>query len=171
MAFLIVQQERREIDRHELTGPVVVGRGRDCDIVIRDSKVSRHHCRIEPTDDGGWRVQDLGSRNGVVIRGEQVSEATLTDGDRLWLGKEIRLRFGEGALPRRRPSDPTEMAELVQAGEALATALPAGPVPMPRKSGAGAATPVVDDTSATSTGLSFTRSRRPATPHDVIPAR
>jgi predicted component of type VI protein secretion system len=169
MAFLIVQQERREIARHELTGPVIVGRGRDCDIVIRDSKVSRHHCRIEPTVDGGWRVQDLGSRNGVVIAGQAVTEATLADGDRLWLGREIRLRFGEGAMPRRRPSDPTEMAELVQAGEALATALPAGPVPMPRKSGSAVgSTPVVDDTSATSTGLSFTRSRRPATPHDAL---
>lgn len=168
MAFLIVQQERREIDRHELTGPVVVGRGRDCDIVIRDSRVSRHHCRIEPTADGGWRVQDLGSRNGIVIRGQQVAEATLADGDRLWLGKEIRLRFGDGALPKRRPNDPTELQELVQAGEWAVSVLPAGPVPMPTKAGAGA---VVDDTSATSTGLSFTRSRRPATPHDAIPAR
>ena len=167
MAFLIVQQERREIDRHELTGPVIVGRGRDCDIVIRDSKVSRHHCRIEPTGDGGWRVRDLGSRNGVVIRGEQVTEATLADGDRLWLGKEIRLRFGDGALPKRRPNDPTELLELVRAAEMVASALPAGPVPMPTNVDA----PVVDDTSATSTGLSFTRSRRPATPHDVIPAR
>ena len=169
MAFVIVQMARQEIDRHELTGPVVVGRGRDCDIVIRDSKVSRHHCRIEPTEDGGWRVKDLGSRNGVVIRGEAVTEATLKDGDRLWLGREIRLRFGEGEVPRRRPNDPTEMAELVRAGEMLATALPAGPTPMPRESGA-PATPV-DDTSATSTGLSFARPRRPATPHDAIPSR
>lgn len=167
MAFLIVQLERQEIDRYELTGPIVVGRGRDCDIVIRDSKVSRHHCQIEPTDDGGWRVRDLGSRNGVVIRGESVTEATLVDGDRLWLGREIRLRFGEGEVPRRRPSDPTEMAELVRAGAMLASALPAGPTPMPKTAEA----PTVDDTSATSTGLSFTRSRRPATPHDVLPSR
>jgi len=167
MAFLIVQLERQEIDRYELTGPVVVGRGRDCDVVIRDSKVSRHHCRIEPTGDGGWRVQDLGSRNGIVIGGQAVTEATLVDGDRLWLGREIRLRFGDGEVPRRRPSDPTEMAELVRAGEMLATALPAGPTPMPTSAGA----PAVDDTSATSTGLSFTRSRRPATPHDVVPSR
>jgi predicted component of type VI protein secretion system len=167
MAFLIVQQARQEIDRYELTGPVIVGRGRDCDIVIRDSKVSRHHCRIEPTDDGGWRVWDLGSRNGVVIGGQAVREATLIDGDRVWLGREIRLRFGDGALPRQRPNDPTEMAELVQSAQLMASALPGGPAPMPRTSEA----PVVDDTSATSTGLSFARSRRPATPHDAIPSR
>jgi hypothetical protein len=106
----------------------------------------------------------------VVIRGEAVTEATLKDGDRLWLGREIRLRFGEGEVPRRRPSDPTEMAELVRAGEMLATALPEGPTPMPRGSGEAGA-PAVDDTSATSTGLSFARPRRPATPHDVIPSR
>jgi predicted component of type VI protein secretion system len=149
----------------------VVGRGRDCDIVIRDSKVSRHHCRIEPTaDGGGWRVQDLGSRNGVVIGGQAVTEATLADGDRLWLGREIRLRFGEGVLPRRRPNDPTELLELVQAGQAGASALPAGPVPMPRQSDALSA-PSEDDASVTGTGLSFARPRRPATPHDAIPSK
>jgi predicted component of type VI protein secretion system len=167
MAFLIVQQERREIDRHELTGPVTVGRSPDCDIVIRDSKVSRQHCRIEPTADGGWRVLDLGSRTGLVIRGEAVTDANLADGDRVWLGRDIRLRFGAGRLPPRRPGDPTELVELVQGSYATASALPSGPQPLPRQWD-GAAGPPVDDVSATSTGLSFAKPRRPATPNDVI---
>ena len=168
MAFIIVEQERREIARHELGGPAVVGRGRDCHIVIRDSRVSRQHCAIEPAADGGWRVRDLGSRNGVVIRGTAVSEAALADGDRLWLGREIRLRFGAGELPRRRPESPTELVELMRAGDVQASAPRSAPAPMPQRldAPAGSAGTANDDECAQSTGLSFVKQRplRPPTP-------
>jgi pSer/pThr/pTyr-binding forkhead associated (FHA) protein len=165
MAFLIVEQERREIDRYELTGPVVVGRGRDCDVVIRDAGVSRRHCRLEPTPDGDWRVTDLGSRNGLVIRATPVRDATLVDGDRVWLGKAIRLRFGVGPLTRRqRPKDPIEaFAQLAAAGATVNEPVDG---PAPEGWDVSAAAPS-DGLSTASTGLMFgeqARRVRPLTP-------
>jgi pSer/pThr/pTyr-binding forkhead associated (FHA) protein len=169
MPFLIVQQERRDIAGHEFTGPVVVGRGRDCDICIRDSKVSRQHCVIEPTGDGGWRVRDLGSRNGVVIRGKAVTEATLSDGDRFWLGREIRLRFGAAELPRRRPESPAEVAELMRAGDVQISASRGGAAPRPQGWVAPTGPIAAEDESAQSTGLSFAKQRPLRPPAPVHP--
>ena len=125
MPFLIVQQNRVDVRRHEFDGPVVVGRSSDCDVVIADSGVSRRHCRLEPTPDGDWRVTDLGSRNGLVIRGEHVRKATLTDGDRVWLGKAIRLRFvADAPVRRERPKDPIEAyAQLAGGGSIVGEAV------------------------------------------------
>ena len=38
----------------------VIGRSRDCDVVLEDSNVSRHHARIAFAADGGWTIEDLG---------------------------------------------------------------------------------------------------------------
>lgn len=163
MAFLIVEQERREIERYELTGPVVVGRGHDCDIVVRDGGVSRRHCRLEPMPDGDWRVTDLDSRNGLVIGGKPVRDATLADGDRVWLGKAIRLRFGAGSLTRReRPKDPIEaFAQMAAAGGIVAE--PVDGAAAAAGWDASSAAPS-DGLSTASTGLTFGQRPRPARP-------
>ena len=46
--------------------PVVVGRGKDCDIQVNDHSVSRSHARIELTP-LGYRASDLKSTNGTFI--------------------------------------------------------------------------------------------------------
>ena len=46
----------------------VIGRSRDCDIVLDDAGVSRKHAEIRPSGDG-WTVADLGSTNGVLVNG------------------------------------------------------------------------------------------------------
>jgi hypothetical protein len=64
----------------------VVGRSRDCDIVMSSTDVSRRHAEIRPTDNG-WAIDDLGSTNGVRVNGERVrgSEA-IHAGDTIELG-------------------------------------------------------------------------------------
>ena len=47
---------------------VVVGRGKDCDMQILSTEVSRQHCRISIGDDQ-VTVTDLGSANGTNING------------------------------------------------------------------------------------------------------
>lgn len=64
----------------------VVGRSRDCDVVLADSGVSRHHARLHPGVEG-WEVEDLGSTNGVLLNGVQVrGSRPLHAGDVLELG-------------------------------------------------------------------------------------
>lgn len=64
----------------------VVGRSRDCDIVLEDAGVSRRHAELRPDDDG-WTVADLGSTNGVRVNGRDIhGPHPLRAGDRLELG-------------------------------------------------------------------------------------
>jgi FHA domain-containing protein len=63
-----------------------IGRSRDCEIVLDDTGVSRHHAAIRPGPDG-WTVEDLGSTNGVLVNGTEIrGEHPLAPGDRLELG-------------------------------------------------------------------------------------
>jgi len=63
----------------------VVGRSRDCDLVIDDANISRHHAELRPEGDS-WRIADLGSTNGVKINRRRVDEGLLRSGDRITLG-------------------------------------------------------------------------------------
>jgi hypothetical protein len=68
-------------------GGAVLGRSRECDIVLGDSNVSRRHAEIRPGDQGGWTVADLGSTNGVRVNGRAISGATaIESGDEIDLG-------------------------------------------------------------------------------------
>jgi predicted component of type VI protein secretion system len=61
---------------------LLVGRRESCDIVLRFSNVSAHHCQL--TLNGGyWFVKDLKSRNGVKVNGLRVEEKRLDPGDSL----------------------------------------------------------------------------------------
>jgi hypothetical protein len=72
--------------RNVLSGDrVVVGRSRDCDVVLADPNISRQHAELRPGRHG-WAIADLGSTNGIKVNGRRVSEATLEPGDRVTLG-------------------------------------------------------------------------------------
>ena len=66
--------------------PLLVGRGRAADLVVPDSAVSRTHAEIQATGDQ-LRVRDLGSANGTMVNGVNVTEALLTAGDTLTFGR------------------------------------------------------------------------------------
>lgn len=73
-------------------GGGVVGRSRDCDVIVDDSSVSRRHAELRPSGDG-WTVEDLQSTNGVRVNGRAVHGShPLLSGDRLELGS-AELRF------------------------------------------------------------------------------
>jgi hypothetical protein len=64
----------------------VVGRSRDCEIVVDDAGISRHHAEIRPRA-GGWTIEDLGSTNGALVNGNPIRGAQpLQPGDRIELG-------------------------------------------------------------------------------------
>ncbi|MDP7029032.1 MAG: ATPase, T2SS/T4P/T4SS family [Phycisphaerales bacterium] len=73
--------------RFELTDrPVTIGRSDDNTLVIKDDQASRHHCIIEPSEEG-FRIRDLESRNGTTLNDQKVSEDRLGNGDIVRIGR------------------------------------------------------------------------------------
>ncbi len=75
-------------DRRVLVPPpgAVLGRSRECDIVLDDVGVSRRHAEIRSTPDG-WTLADLGSTNGVRLNDRRLrGTQPLELGDRIELG-------------------------------------------------------------------------------------
>jgi adenylate cyclase len=65
---------------------LLVGRRESCDIVLRFSNVSAHHCQL--TVNGGyWYIRDLQSRNGIKVNGVRVTDKRLDPGDILSVAK------------------------------------------------------------------------------------
>lgn len=74
---------------HEFDGSgLTIGRAADNDLVIADSRVSRHHARIVGRR-GTLVYADLGSTNGSRVNGVQVGELVLGAGDRIELGDTV----------------------------------------------------------------------------------
>jgi hypothetical protein len=79
----------------------VIGRGADCNIVLPERPVSRHHARIERRTQG-YLLIDLGSRNGTHVNGQEVKEPRfLQDGDEIQIAFCVRLSFvgAEATVP------------------------------------------------------------------------
>lgn len=64
---------------------LVLGRHRDCDVVLADSSVSRRHAEIRLVS-GRFVLLDLSSTNGTWVDGQPVLQHPLTAGDTFQLG-------------------------------------------------------------------------------------
>jgi hypothetical protein len=69
-----------------LTKPVsVLGRSRECEVVVADLNVSRRHAEIHLEAGTYWLV-DLESTNGTMVNGKRVKRVKLESGDRIEVG-------------------------------------------------------------------------------------
>ncbi len=87
-AYLIVQLGNRWTDvlRLQPEQMIVIGRASDCQVVVRDDRVSRHHAKIL-VKEGGWCVEDLGSRNGTQVDEQAIHGVqALSEGARVTVG-------------------------------------------------------------------------------------
>lgn len=75
-------QSEHSLDKDQMK----VGRAMDCDIVVDNLGVSRHHCTIVK-DGENWAVLDGGSNNGTYVGGTKIQRQILKHGDRIVLGK------------------------------------------------------------------------------------
>lgn len=102
--------QRWTIDAEEF----IIGRGHDCQIVLPERQVSRHHVKILH-EDGRYRLVDLGSKNGTHLNGKQVSDtAILQDGDEIQIALAVKLVFvGTDATIPLSFEPPTEEGALV----------------------------------------------------------
>ena len=89
---------------------VIIGRGEDCDVVLRERQVSRRHAQIRRLD-SQHVLEDLRSRNGTYVNGREViGPYVLQDGDEIQIALCVRLGFvgAEATAPlvferRKRP--------------------------------------------------------------------
>jgi serine phosphatase RsbU (regulator of sigma subunit) len=60
---------------------IVLGRSRDCDLILPDVLLSRRHAELVRADNG-WLLRDLGSLNGTRLNGARLEkDVMLQDGD------------------------------------------------------------------------------------------
>lgn len=90
---------------------LLIGRRESCDIVLRFSNVSAHHCQL--TVNGGyWLVRDLDSRNGTKVNDVRVIEKQLKPGDHLKIAKhEYEVSYAPmelGAVGPPLPDEPMD---------------------------------------------------------------
>jgi hypothetical protein len=79
---LLIAEGRRNV----LSGErVMVGRSRECDVVVSDPNVSRRHIELR-RGERGWAAVDLGSTNGMKVNGRRLGHAELEPGDRITIG-------------------------------------------------------------------------------------
>lgn len=69
----------------------VIGRYQDCQIILNDPCVSRHHARIDVDKYGKITINDLGSSNGTFVNQKKISDPTE-------ITKEDLVRFGNTTL-------------------------------------------------------------------------
>ncbi|MFZ4722436.1 MAG: ATPase, T2SS/T4P/T4SS family [Phycisphaerales bacterium] len=115
MPFLEARGGAKE-QRIELAGrPVDIGRLPESALFIDEDGVSRRHCVVEPSANGGWKVRDLGSRNGTRVNGTKITEHALQNGDSVRVGRvEIRFIDPQQAVahPGPRTAEPSVAAPL-----------------------------------------------------------
>ena len=96
---------------------VVIGRDPVSDIPLNvESPASRHHAEIAPQN-GAWVIRDLGSVNGTMVNGENVTERALKNRDEIVIGDAVFIYedFAETGVSRDIPEQPREVHELVTA--------------------------------------------------------
>jgi len=67
----------------------VIGRTAPADLVIEDTSLSREHARFVHAKDGSLHVEDLGSTNGTLVRGNKITRAALSHGVDVRVGEVV----------------------------------------------------------------------------------
>ncbi len=90
-----------------------IGRGTDCHISLPDPLCSRVHATLSFEPDG-WVIRDAESRNGTLVNGQKVDEATVADGNMIRVGS-AEFEFHESEEPpTAKGDDPQLMQTIVQ---------------------------------------------------------
>ena len=98
--------------------PTLIGRSSRCDFipsseedgsVVRHNdkglpvfnvdELSRRHARLSEIE-GEWRIEDLGSTNGVKVNGAKVAQTILHNGDQIALGS-FMLKFNNQQIAEK----------------------------------------------------------------------
>lgn len=82
MASLLIKQDQQILQNIRLYKvELKIGSASECDIQLLGQGVSHEHARITLVD-GLYLLEDLGSRNGVLLNGEKIQRVQLQSGDK-----------------------------------------------------------------------------------------
>jgi len=96
------------------TGSIVLGAGRDADLVIGDDSVSRKHLQIALSNEG-IEIVDLNSSNGTYYQGQRIGRLTLDREATFMLGR-VKVTVAPQVKPdAATDSDATRYGDLVGA--------------------------------------------------------
>lgn len=95
MYKLILKDNEGGEAQFPLVGKLVVGRDKNCDIIINDKKISRRHASFKLKELNLAVVKDLGSSNGTYVNGIKIKgEKEIRAGDSISIGTN-KLRIME----------------------------------------------------------------------------
>jgi pSer/pThr/pTyr-binding forkhead associated (FHA) protein/tetratricopeptide (TPR) repeat protein len=112
---------------------IVIGRGKECDVVLNDKKSSRKNTIIAKVGNR-YVVRDLDSSNGTYVNGESVKERELSADDVIRIG-EVEIHFValnpdyEKKRSHFLPVDPGPISAPFSAPGGHASDIPATPIP------------------------------------------
>jgi len=90
----------------ELTQPtILIGRGKDCAVVLSDVSVSRIHAKITQENSGRVLVEDLRSSNGTYVNDRRIDHQDLQHGDRIRFGT-VAFSFQVEGMPEVEAVEP-----------------------------------------------------------------
>ena len=94
-----------------------------------DIEISRMHARIARTPEGGWAIEDLGSRNGTFVNGHRIERRELlAAGDSIEVGAtRLVVQVSAPQTPPAATARPPELGPTV-----VGAATPATPSPSPQ---------------------------------------
>src|SRR5580704_2906952 len=104
-------------------GEFAVGRNASCQLSLDDPLVSRRHAILTVSQEG-VKIEDLKSRNGVLVNGKRIEgSATLRAGDRILIGGQemilVETRAGIGKATAAGGVPKTTLSRLESAAPAL----------------------------------------------------
>lgn len=85
------------LHRHQVNSlPIRLGRGYDNDFILDDAFAAPRHAVIEAGDDGQLVLRDLGTKNGVIIKGKRYTTLPVTGDTVLRIGHTtLRVRSAD----------------------------------------------------------------------------
>jgi hypothetical protein len=110
-------------------GEHIIGRATECEVCVDDALASRRHAALDVSAEQ-VTVRDLGSRNGVLVNGEEISDRrALCEGDLITLGaqaltvRRIRREGEPSPTPYavERALKPAPLARIAVAKRAVST--------------------------------------------------
>ncbi len=98
LKLTVVDTSGRRRELEVTRSPFRIGRLPDCDLSLRDSRVSRNHAQIL-LEDGKYFIEDLESRHGLIINGKKAKRHELRPADCVEFGSEDSYKVFVGEEP------------------------------------------------------------------------
>jgi len=68
---------------------IVLGRGKNCDVILNDIKCSREHAELVPSSKNKLNFTDLNSQNGILLNKAKIIQGEVKENDSIIIGQTI----------------------------------------------------------------------------------